>query len=254
MENTVIQNTYTNRDYWEKYYERTNIDAERIKRVVSAYDYYWDLLIKSAGHKPETIIEIGAFPGRYLAYLSAKYNLKPTSLDYNSATGKIESCFKAFGLSEYECIQADFITHKTEKKYDLVMSNGFIEHFENYDEILDKHCQYLSPGGAMYLMIPNKRYLRKWYSYLVDKDNLKIHNLKTMRLEVFRQFAKRNNLEIKLLTYHGGFSFSVHQKLNPLQNFIFRSFRSIFRYLNPYVVKHPNKYLSSSIIAIFSKK
>jgi len=103
-------------------------------------------------------------------------------------------------------------------------------------------------------MIPNKRYLRKWYSYFVDHNNLKMHNLKSMKLSVFKNFALRKNLEIKYLDYYGGFAFSVHQKLNPVQNFIYKSFRYIFYHLNPVIAKHPNKYLSSTIIAVFTKK
>jgi 2-polyprenyl-3-methyl-5-hydroxy-6-metoxy-1,4-benzoquinol methylase len=253
MEGSMNQKTYTNQTYWENYYNKTKIDVERIKRVVGAHDVFWERFISSCSYTPKSIIEIGAFPGRYLAYLSTKYDLKPTALDFNSGVGKIESCFESFGIINFECIQADFTKYSSELKYDLVMSIGFIEHFENFDEILDKHYDLLAPGGAMLIMIPNKRYLRKWYSYLVDLQNLKIHNLKSMNLSVFKNFAARNNLKINLLTYHGGFSFAVHQKLNAIQTLIFRMVRNIFRRLNPWIIKNPNKYMSSSIVAIFTK-
>lgn len=86
-------------------------------------------MIKACSGKPEFIIEIGAYPGRHLAYLAAKYNLHPTALDYNSDRFKIEESFEVMGVSNYNITQADFLQHETTEKYDVLISNGFIEHF-----------------------------------------------------------------------------------------------------------------------------
>lgn len=66
--------------------------------------------------KSKTIIEVGAYPGRYLAYLSKKFNLIPTALDYNSDKSKIEETFKKFNITEFEILIADFIKYTNEKK------------------------------------------------------------------------------------------------------------------------------------------
>ncbi len=250
----MTENRYTDKKYWEHYYQTSNIKIDRIKNIVGLYDKYWEKLISSCKDTPNSIIEIGAYPGRYLAYLSWKYNLVPTALDFNSDTTKIEDCFKAFNVSNYKCIQADFLEFTTDKKYDLVISNGFVEHFENFEEVMDKHCDYLLPSGAMLIMIPNMRYLKKWYATTLDADNLKIHNLKVMKLKVFRDFATRNNLKIELLTYFGGFPFTVHQKLNFFQKGIYQVFRRFFKLVNPVIMRYPNRFFSSSIIAIYTKK
>lgn len=44
------------------------------------------MLVAASNQPPETIIEIGAYPGRFLAYLSSKYSLEATVLDFNSDT------------------------------------------------------------------------------------------------------------------------------------------------------------------------
>lgn len=252
MESHLTSHTYTDRGYWEKYYRNSIVDIDQVTKIVGVYDNFWNILIQSHAGKPKTIIEIGAYPGRYLAYLSSKYHLIPTALDYNSDASKIEECFTVFGIKEYHLIQSDFLTFKPEMKYDIVISNGFVEHFEEYDAILDLHCQYLAPGGSMYIMLPNKRYLKKYYSKIVDNKNLKMHNLKIMRLDVFRNFALRNSLKIEHIGYFGGFNFSSHQKLNFAQNILYQIFRQIFKKINPFIQKHPNKFLSSSIITIYS--
>ena len=244
---------YTDKAYWEDYYQKSKTSREHIKDVCSDYDKFWDKLVTSCARKPQSIIEIGAYPGRYIAYLGARYGLEATALDFNSDKSKIEEAFKIMNVKTHEIIQADFLNYKSDKQYDLVISNGFIEHFENYDEVLDLHCKYLAPGGAMFIMIPNKRFLRKWYGLLCDYENLKAHNLKAMKLSVFKKFAKRNDLQIAYLNYYGGFPFSVHQKLNWIQKQIHRLTRYFFKKINHFIENRPNKYLSSTILGIYKK-
>jgi SAM-dependent methyltransferase len=239
--------------YWENYYSTSQVDADHIRRICGVYDAYWNRLVAACAYRPRSIIEIGAYPGRYLAYLAARYDLHAVALDYNADRSKIELAFAATGVKDYEILQADFLAYEPSKQYDLVLSNGFIEHFENYDEVLDRHCGYLAPGGAMLVMVPNKRYLRRWYGYLVDRANLKAHNLKAMRPEVFKDFAERNGLQIESLGYYGGFQCGVHQPLNLAQRIICRIFRMVFKAINPWIQNHPNRFLSSTIIAVFKK-
>ena len=244
----------TDKEYWEKYYSKSSTDRKNIINVVSAYDAYWDILINSNENKLEkSIIEIGGYPGRYLAYLSDKYNLTPTCLDFNSDTTKVKTNMATFEISDYEIIQADVLQYKPLQKYDIVISNGFIEHFEDYATVLDNHYNYLKEGGTMLVMIPNKRGLRKIYGYLVDYKNLKAHNLNCMRKETFQQFANNNNLILLRNEYFGGFPFSVHQQLNFFQKLIYKTTRLIFKKVNPYLEKNPSKLYSSAIIAVFKK-
>lgn len=243
----------TTKAYWEDYYKHNHADKNHIISICSQYDSYWEDLI-SADSQSKTILEVGGYPGRYLAYLAHKYKLEPTCLDFNSDKKQIEQTFAIMDVNNYHLLEKDFTISQPEQTYDFVFSIGFIEHFEDYDAILDKHAEYLNPGGKMLILIPNKRYLRRLYGYLVDYNNLKAHNLKCMSLKTFKDFGERKNLKISRLEYRGGFPFSVHQKLNDVQRLIFKATRFIFKFgLNPYLVKHPSKYFSESIIGIFEK-
>lgn len=248
-----MTNTLTDQAYWEKYYHKSRVDKRVIESICGRLDPLYDQWIESCKNKPKTIIEIGAYPGRYIAYLSSKYNLEATALDFNSDTHRIKEAFEVMEVSNYDIIQADFLQHIPNRRYDLVYSNGFLEHFEDYDLIFDKHCEYLAPGGSMLMLIPNKRYLRKWYGWLMDRENLKAHNLKCMDLAVFRQFALRNQLQLNYLSYEGGFAYKVHQKLNIPQRIVYKIVRFIFSRLNAFLKKYPSKYYSGTIIAIFHK-
>lgn len=207
------------------------------------------------GNSAKTIIEIGAFPGRFLAYLSAKYSLKATALDYNSEIDRINDAFTVmYGSRLEELIKADFLRHTPVTGYDIVLSIGFIEHFANYEEILDRHLLYLNQGGVLVIMIPNKRNFRRLYGYLLDYRNLKAHNLRSMRLSVFRSFASRNRLKIRHLAYQGGFPYRVHQDLNLFQKVIYKAVRAFSLVLNPFFEKYPCRLWSGTIVAILTKE
>ena len=94
----------TTQDYWETYYKQSTAQRKQIELVVSKYDRFWDLVVNNNAITPKSIIEIGGYPGRYLAYLASKYNLTPTSLDFNSDKTIIQESFKAFGIENYDII------------------------------------------------------------------------------------------------------------------------------------------------------
>lgn len=243
----------TSQDYWESYYGKRHANKQRIINVCSYYDVFWKKLFHSS-NDTQTLIEIGGYPGRYLAYLANKYHIKPTCLDYNSEATHIEEVFKIMDVNEFDILQKDFTTYQTAVTYDYVISNGFIEHFEDFDTILDLHVDYIKNNGRLFVMIPNMKGYVRIYKYFVDYKNLKIHNLNCMNLNVFKNFAKRHNLKIKHLGYYGGFPIGVHQKLNIAQKIIFKVHRYIFKFIfNPFLMKHPSRYFSSSIVAIFEK-
>jgi cyclopropane fatty-acyl-phospholipid synthase-like methyltransferase len=244
----------TTQKYWESYYSKSRASADHVLTVCSYYDKFWEVFISGADSN-KTLIEIGGFPGRFLAYLSQKYKLQPTCLDYNSDKTQIEDTFKIMNVKDYNIIQEDFTKFKTPVTYDYIMSNGFVEHFTNFPEILDQHITYMHDTSKLLIMIPNMRGYIRIYKYFLDYNNMKIHNLKSMHLDVFKSFAERNNLSITYLDYFGNFPLSVHQKLNIFQKIVHKMHRLVFKnWGNKWVSKHPSIYFSSSIMAIFEKK
>lgn len=239
-------------EYWERYYGKTGTNKKLIQSVCGVYEEYWNVLIGDTDLKDKTLIEIGGYPGRYLAYLAHNYKVQVTCLDYNSDREKVDESMAAFEVNDYSVEQADIFNHNPNQKYDFVFSNGFIEHFENYEEVMELHLKYLKPGGRLLIMIPNKRFYKWIYQSILDRDNLKAHNLKPMKLAVFRKFAKENQLKILRLSYFGGFQFGVHRSVSGWQKFITDWHERIFgKLINPIVKKIPNRFLSNTIIAVY---
>jgi SAM-dependent methyltransferase len=246
---------YTDKNYWESYYRVRKTDKDQIVAICSYYDPIWDEFIKNCNRKPNSILEIGAYPGRYISYIASKYDLKPTALDFNTNTKVISDAFELMSIKNYNIIETDLFDFDLTNadKYDLVYSLGFIEHFENIEEVLQRHCDLIVSDGSILVMVPNKLYFRKWFDYIFDYDNFKIHNLKAMKFEVFHDFAKKNSLEITFFKYYGVFAYNVHQNLNMFKKGLLKLIGKVFIVLNPWIKKNPNKYFSSAIFIGFKK-
>ena len=102
--------------------------------------------------------------------------------------------------------QNDIFNLSSDKKFDLVLSCGFIEHFagNKLDEVLKKHVDLLEKNGRLFLSVPNFRYLNFLFTFFFRKDMLDHHNLKIMQKSFFVDFAKKNDLTVEYLGYFGG--------------------------------------------------
>ena len=81
------------------------------------------------------------------------------------------------------------------------------------------------------------------YNINLISTNLKIHNTKCMSEREFRLFASDNHLEIIKINYFGAFVYNVHQKLNFIQQLIYKITRLIFKKLNPTIAAINNNFV-----------
>ena len=95
-------------------------------------------------------------------------------------------------------------------KFDFVCSFGFVEHFDNFDEVIINHAQLLNSGGELLITTPN---FKGWMQYLphliFDYANLKKHNLKSMSPNKWKEILEKNNFEVKYYGFFGGYEFWV---------------------------------------------
>ena len=248
-------NALTDQAYWSDYYGKHRDYDPNTASIVAAgsrLDPCWDEMVEAAG-SPKSVWEIGCYPGRYLAYVAARYGLRAMGLDFNEDTETVERNLAAMGVSDFKAFQADFFSYLPEEKADVVISLGFIEHFEDLDDVLDRHLHYLSDSGALFIIVPNMRGLVYPYKLLVDRANMDIHNLKAMKLSLYRRFAERNDLQVKFLRFNGGFPATVHQPLNLVQKLIHWPVRKLSKRAKSLLERHPSGFYSSEIVALFTR-
>ena len=195
--------------YWEKLYDLNgfnNYSKFKSKIAYSLQNYEYFKIIKKYTHnKYKNIIEIGCAPGGFLIKAHNKLKLKPFGVDY-TLNGKLitEKNMKANKITEFEIFYSDVFSTKFQKekkeKFDIVMSNGFAEHFEDLKKVINSHANLTKVGGIIVISIPNLLYFNK---YLTIKEVKNICNLDVMNLKTIKQNIP-SNIAIKELKYYGG--------------------------------------------------
>jgi 2-polyprenyl-3-methyl-5-hydroxy-6-metoxy-1,4-benzoquinol methylase len=154
--------------------------------------HVWNVLLPRYLKTKGKLLEVGCAPGRYLISLNRQFGLEPYGVDYEQ-TGVDETRrnFERAKLDTSNIIHADFFSPQFQKKYresfDVVFSNGFIEHFPNPKEVVRLHSDLVKPGGQLIVMIPALRGINYLIERLVNIDVLRIHNTEIMTRKTFAE-------------------------------------------------------------------
>ena len=129
--------------------------------IVKAYS---DLLKSIEFDKPIDILELGCGTGYINRWLYKRYKVnKITLIDSNKKMLNIAKQTLSDVSCKKEFIHKDFFNFETDGKYDIVHSQGVIEHFEPQDrhKLLTRHFSLTKPGGycIVYSPTPTKFYL-----------------------------------------------------------------------------------------------
>jgi 2-polyprenyl-3-methyl-5-hydroxy-6-metoxy-1,4-benzoquinol methylase len=200
----------------------------------------------------KTCLEIGAIPGGFLAYFKKEFHYKITGIDFAENKKVFDETMKINRIKDYKFISADIKNIKTNKKYDVVSSFGFIEHFDDFEEIISKHIELLAEDGYLVISLPNFRNLQYVYRVLFDRQNLKIHNLDSMKINKLNSIIASKGLT-KIFSGHlGGIELWYD---SPIKNDkIFKIRHKLVVSINKLKHKVPNSFLYSPMMLLVYKK
>lgn len=250
----MINNSLTNKEYWHNNYSQSeffNFNNNKYKKY----------LLKYLDVDPnKTCIEIGAFPGGNLGYLAKAFQYKPIALDFVDNIDLIKSNMEHNGIKECGIIKEDFLKWIPNKKYDIVCSYGFIEHFLNYEDVLQKHIDILNHNGILIITVPNCEFFQLWIrKMLYTEEKYKIimtsHNREIMNIDKLKEIIlKKNRLKQLFSGFIGGMNIwfpanEVTIQMHKLKyyNFI-KKIESIINRLNV-----SNRFISPEILIIAQK-
>lgn len=194
-------------EYWDSGYKNFNFTPMPESYPISA------LLRK---HFPQTmnktIFEIGIFPGRFI-YHFGKMGYQINGIDQTPYLKDMENWFNKEKFSIGKIETGDILTLNTDKKYDVVFSSGFIEHFENFGEIIKIHADLTKQGGYVFITAPNfSGAIQKFLHTKLDKQNTDRHNLLAMDVEKWKKVLVGEGFDIVEAGYFGGFDFWVDKE------------------------------------------
>lgn len=123
----------------------------------------------------EVFCELGSGTSLLLTKI-AKHVKTIIAVDYsNKSLALSKKNFKTLGISNYKLIKADVRNLNLAEKFDVVFSNGLIEHFEDPGKIIEKHVEITRDKGYTIILAPHKYSFKNlWYrlSKLLKNDAL----------------------------------------------------------------------------------
>jgi SAM-dependent methyltransferase len=208
----------TEREYWEEYWRQRPGPLEIKRTPIGLYlNEILDVFDKYLPVNENCLaLEIGGAPGQYLMYMAKAYKYQPHSLDY-SETGNEQTLrnFRAARM-QVRVYKKDLFAGNCERdmpQFDLVYSLGFIEHFDDLNEVVKRHVALLKPGGTLLLGTPNLRGIYRFFLCRTAPDHVAVHNLDTMNLSNWDSFENELGLKRLFRGYIGGFEPSIMNRL-----------------------------------------
>src|SRR5687768_8189728 len=122
--------------------------SPRTLEHMSSYANYlfWSVLLTR--HLPPLrgarVLEIGSAPGDVLVDFAQRLGMVPFGVEYSEEGAEVNRrLFEAHGLNPDHVIHADLFSEEFQNRYrgafDVVYSGGFIEHFSDPKDVIDKH-------------------------------------------------------------------------------------------------------------------
>jgi SAM-dependent methyltransferase len=173
-------------------------------------------------------LEVGCYPGRYLAVIG-KLGYVVHGVDLTPAIDRMAPAFAAQGIRVGEFKRLDFLNDAITRRYDVVCSFGFIEHFPDWRNVLLKHAELVAPGGLLLIETPNFRgWVQQLSHRLLDATNLRRHHLPAMDPDAWATLLRADGFDILSHGYLGRFEFWTDSPApNLFQRFVHRMLRSI---------------------------
>ena len=238
-------NHLTDRNFWQEYWK--NYNYEKIPTKVP----FEKFLPKT--ENLDSFIEIGGFPGVFSGYFYTKGCKNVSLLDFYIDENMVRKFEGINNIPEntIHCIESEFFTFKSEQKYDIVFSSGFIEHFEDTKDVIQRHAALLSEkkGACLLIILPNFRGLNGFVQSVFDRKNFCAHNLNCMDRKLLKNIV--SDLGLKNITVEYSrkpmiwlepkASTEMIRKLVKLFSYGLKLFPVKCRLLSPYIMIYAEK-------------
>jgi SAM-dependent methyltransferase len=194
------------KDFWEEnYYRGIEIPARpdpdfTFERCLAR------ALEELAPVKPGArVLEIGCAPARWLLWYAESFGARVTGLDSSSRGVQLSRENLAAGGVDGEIVEADFMSEGLSfRNFDLVLSLGVIEHFDDVPHAFARHAAFVAEGGRLVIGMPNFRGLIGLIQKFSDREHLSMHNTDAMRPQRYPNLANQSGMSLETMRYIDG--------------------------------------------------
>jgi SAM-dependent methyltransferase len=200
-----VADSLADQRFWEEEYiwsdveppVRPDPELEFDRALMDAFVHHAPL---SAG---ATVLEIGCAPAKWLVYLAERFGARVEGVEYSPKGAAISRENLAACGVDGEIHEADFFEFETDP-VDMVVSLGFIEHFDDLQDVFDRHVRLVRPGGRLVVGVPNFTGWNGLLQRIGDSPYLALHNRRAMDPAMLRRLAAEQGLHEEFLGHLGG--------------------------------------------------
>jgi 2-polyprenyl-3-methyl-5-hydroxy-6-metoxy-1,4-benzoquinol methylase len=156
-----------------------------------------------------SLLELGCAKSSWLPYFAKEYGFKVFGIDYSPIGCRMAEKILDLNGIEAEIICSNFFEppEKMLNSFDVVVSFGVVEHFENTAECLKSAAAFLKPGGVMFTSVPN---LVGWNGAIQKKINKPVYDIhKLINQEELKEAHELAGLDTIECNYFISSSFGV---------------------------------------------
>lgn len=116
------------------------------------------------------LVEVGCGASKWLPYFRTEFGFEITGIDYSEHGCKASRMLLEHLHVDGEIVQADIFDPPPEmlSKFDVLWTNGLVEHFTDTGAIIEACGALLKPGGLMITLVPNMTSLpgrlQRWFN------------------------------------------------------------------------------------------
>ncbi|MBU0799837.1 MAG: class I SAM-dependent methyltransferase [Alphaproteobacteria bacterium] len=188
-------------DYWAQGWDGApvpplhDLDTPGIRNWIDCqyFNIFKKVLRKGDG---QSVIEIGCGNSIWLAYFKKYFDAAVCGLDYTETGCRTaRAILERYGL-EADVIEGDLFAPPANlrDRFDIVFTNGVVEHFENTADCISHCAAFARPGGVIVTFIPN---LKGWMGAVQKRLDRKIYDVHVpLNLEDIRTAHTKAGLEI----------------------------------------------------------
>ncbi|MEO7361469.1 MAG: methyltransferase domain-containing protein, partial [Gemmatimonadaceae bacterium] len=132
----------------------------------------------------DQVLEIGFAPGKQLAWVASALGAQVSGIDFSEpGVALSRRLFDTLGLQGDLRCEDVFNTSFEFGTFDVVYSQGVIEHWDDPRPIVRQHMELLRPGGVAVISVPNYGGIYGRLQGHIDPENLSIHNTRIMNFK-----------------------------------------------------------------------
>jgi 2-polyprenyl-3-methyl-5-hydroxy-6-metoxy-1,4-benzoquinol methylase len=214
----------TGREYWNSIWAKL-APVARYEGPVYEHHPVLSRFLSDAGGGDA--IEIGCGTGNFMVYINKEFGYRVDGLDYSDNLEYVRANLTYNGIYDADLFKADFFEFVPAKKYDLVLSGGFAEHFDDHELVVRKHAEWAKPGGLVVIIVPNLTHIHKLLCGWFAPKILRVHRFPLMQRNTMRRTLEDAGLQVLHCEYQT--TFRPTYQLPRIMDFSVRAVRKLLQ-------------------------